>query len=326
MTKIIKDNIIQSLQRGGGISYYWSEIYNEMASDFEIYLVNDASWRRYSNIKDNLEAPHLVHSSYYRISKNRFAKNITTVHDFIYEYFTKGIRKRLHTYQKCHALSHSKGIICISENTKKDLLSLYPEYSDKEIVVIHNGFNTLDVVETEVGELSCEEEFYLFVGSRANYKNFHLAVKIAELSKVKLVIVGGGALTHSEVAALKNNITCFNHFLWVQDSELKWLYKNALALLYPSQYEGFGMPPLEAFYQGCFAFCLDTPSNREIYGEYMPLFTKEDPSSAIKFIKNSKKETESICRSSLYKKFNWEKCSKETKYFLEYNATIENLS
>ena len=178
MIKLIKDDIIGNLQKGGGISYYWAEIYRNLEAEFEVTAVTDTVWRRYYHIKDSLEMPHIVHSSYYRVSKNKNAQNITTVHDFVYEYFAKGFRQKLHSYQKQHAIRHSSGVICISENTKKDLLKIYPDFSDKDITVIYNGFNTLDVPEKKVHGLSSQEEFYLFVGSRANYKNFLFYLRI----------------------------------------------------------------------------------------------------------------------------------------------------
>jgi mannosyltransferase len=288
--------------------------------------VNDQLRRRYNNIKYSIDYPHLVHSSYYRVSTNKFAKNITTVHDFVYEYFVRGLRKSLHAYQKSYALQHSKGIICISENTKRDLLKLYPQFKNREIVTIHNGFNTLDIDPKRVDGLSPGEEFYLFVGSRAHYKNFYYAAYIANLSKVRLVIVGGGALTNQELKMLNRNKCLYHHLPWAEDCELKWLYQNSLVLLYPSQYEGFGMPPLEALYQGCFPFCLDTPSNQEIYGEYIPLCEDVNPSRAVDFIDTHLRKGAPVCRSALHKKFNWKKCSEETLQFFEYQNSSERVS
>ncbi|MDB4052633.1 glycosyltransferase [Octadecabacter sp.] len=318
MTKLIKDDIILRLQKGGGISFYWEEVYNGICEDFDILTVNDPFWRRYNNVRYSSDSPHLFHSSYYRVSTNKLAINITTVHDFVYEYFARGLRKSLHAYQKRYALENSKGIICISENTKKDLLKLYPQFASREIVTIYNGFNTLDIEPKRVTGIFPGEEFYLFVGSRAHYKNFFYAANIAKLSKIRLVIVGGGALTNLELKELTSNECSYYHLAWAEDCELKWLYKNALALLYPSQYEGFGMPPLEALYQGCFPFCLDTPSNQEIYGEYIPLCEVGNPSRAVDFIGTHLRKGAPVCRTALHKKFNWKKCSAETAQFLKY--------
>lgn len=65
--------------------------------------------------------------------------NITTVHDFTYEYFRKGLPKYIHTWQKGFAIKKSDGIICISEHTKKDLMGFYPEIEEFKIRVIYNG-------------------------------------------------------------------------------------------------------------------------------------------------------------------------------------------
>ena len=87
----------------------------------------------------NVNESFIFHSSYFRISSNPNAINITTVHDFTYEYFYHGLHKWIHCWQKYYAIRKSKYVVCISENTKKDLLNFLPDVDEKKIHVIYNG-------------------------------------------------------------------------------------------------------------------------------------------------------------------------------------------
>ena len=76
---------------------------------------------RFFNPQVTFKRKHIFISSYYRYSRNPNSINVTIVHDFTYEYYRKGMARWIHTLQKRNAIRHSKGVICISENTKKDL-------------------------------------------------------------------------------------------------------------------------------------------------------------------------------------------------------------
>ena len=96
--------------------------------------------KRYLNPSIKRCSPYIFHSSYYRLAKDRNAINITTVHDFMYELYRHDMKSNLHKIQKKRAVLGSDGVICISENTKKDLLRFYPEFN-KPITVIYNGYD-----------------------------------------------------------------------------------------------------------------------------------------------------------------------------------------
>jgi len=132
------DNIIFSLQKAGGVSDYWFELLkrfklngvqcfeldNDNVFSSQLNLITRRESRiplkilRYLPFQKNLPAYSIFHSSYYRVSLQKNIANVTTVHDFTYEYFTKGFRQKVHTWQKSFAIRHSAGIVCVSENTK----------------------------------------------------------------------------------------------------------------------------------------------------------------------------------------------------------------
>ena len=157
--KIVLDNIIYNLQRAGGISVYWYELTNRLLllekDEVEIYgKKNDNIFGRqlkvnmkvesklpnrcvrYLPFRKKLSPKSIFHSSYYRIALQEDVVNIVTVHDFIYERFRKGLPRWIHEFQKAFAVRRADGIICISENTKNDLLRYFPEIGEKRIKVI----------------------------------------------------------------------------------------------------------------------------------------------------------------------------------------------
>lgn len=227
---IIFDNIIFSLQKSGGISVVWYELLRRMSlancqfleydnaydnifrKELNIPLHNLSlkqskylSYNRYINpkaLRDSEGIP--FHSSYYRTMKG--CRNITTVHDFTYEYFVKGLKKKVHTWQKRRAILNSERVICVSQNTKNDLIRFCPEYNRDNIKVIYNGVSEdycqLSHIEPIQGIDYNSGEYLLYVGDRlAPYKQFPVAVEVARITHRPLVIVG------SHCCAMKKN--CF---------------------------------------------------------------------------------------------------------------------
>ena len=308
---IYKDNIINNLQSYGGIKYFWDSIYRNI-DNFEINdLYPKSKALRYMPLFYREKSPHLFHSSYYRFSLNKHAQNITTVHDFIYERYSSGLRRLAHSSQKEIALRNSQKIVCVSRTTLDDANLINFELDHTKVEVIYNGFNKFCLCDPEPVEENClfEYPFFIFVGGRTNYKNFPLAVELVRVNpEYFFVIVGGGDLKLDEKKMLKQHLGDRYLFLKdVKDAKLKWLYQNAECLLYPSEYEGFGMPPLEAMYQGCPAFCLDTKIAREIYGDFLPLFRGERLDMASDFLRAMLKTKIEFDKVEMERRFNWKK-------------------
>ena len=154
---VLLDNIIFSLQRVGGVSLVWSEHLKRIIEDRDLNLkcieydhknfFRDEITNDFENIiKERFKRPlfieryinpkpinfkGLFHSSYYRFVKDKKVCNVTTVHEFTYEYFRKGIPKLIHSYQKMNAINNSEKILCISEYTKSDLLRFNPKINEE---------------------------------------------------------------------------------------------------------------------------------------------------------------------------------------------------
>lgn len=303
--KIILDNLIFALQKSGGISVVWYELLSRlMKTEFETLYLNYQNenlfskelhfnkdnviktnnsfllaFKRYFNPCIKFNQPFIFHSSYYRTCDNPQAINITTVHDFTYEYYESGFRKFLHSWHKYKAIRHSDYIICISENTKKDLLKFLPDIDERKIRVIYNGVSGDYFRITNMPDLNLPygvNEYALFVGARNEYKNFKLAVQAIAKTELKLAIVGpplneGEKIFVEECLGNPQRYFCTGR---ISNSELNKLYNCAYALLYPSMYEGFGIPVIEAQKAGCPVIAYNASSIPEIIGN-TPLLLQE---------------------------------------------------
>lgn len=352
---IILDNIIFSLQNAGGISNYWYQLLRRLKDMEEITLdlfdddqTSSNIFRkemdlsafmrlgkspgivgRYTNPKfAHYKEKAIFHSSYYRFSRNPKHLNVTTVHDFTYEYFTSGIKLFAHTNQKRIALSHSQGIICVSENTKRDMLHFFPELASKQIKVIAHGvsdeFKVLPDTSRNKNKYFKGRPFLLYVGDRkAEYKNFELTVSASKESKYPLAILGGSPLSDKEVFFIKNKLGDENyiHFHGVSNEALNEFYNLAHCLVYPSSYEGFGLPLLEAQKAGCPIIAANTSSIPEVVGNTGILIDNILSSDIVKGILKlsdtgfrAQKVAEGIANAG---KFTWKKTFEETMAFYE---------
>ena len=342
--KIIYDNIIYSLQKAGGISTYWNELSSRLKKnklDITFYGFENenifgkdinqeieskiiSKFARYLPFLKKLPKNSIFHSSYYRVSNQKDIVNITTVHDFTYEYYRKGLAKYIHSLQKGRAINKSDGIICVSENTKKDLLKFYPNINDDKIKVIYNGVSNTFFQLTQPSnyltnnyEKLKNKKYILYVGDRKGYKNFDIAIKVFQkLNDFIFVIVGGGDLRDDEKELLQKE---YFHYQGISTKDLNILYNNAFCLLYPSSYEGFGIPILEAMKAGCPVVSTNISSIPEVAGDAGLLVDKVEVKEFVKAIlklENKEFRNEIISKGfEQAKKFSWDKCFEETLEF-----------
>ena len=339
--KVLIDNVVFYIQQRGGVSVVWREIINRILKEKSIHvkfleygktsnifrtgldidntkIINRNGWffpiKRYLNPKYEFNERFIFHSSYYRTCQNKNAINITTVHDFTYEMFFPFLKRTLHGWQKRRAIRNSDYVVCVSENTKKDCLKYIKGLDESKVKVIYNGVSKRYYPIEDKMSLQLpfpHQSYVMFVGDRTHYKNFNLVVDFWKKSNYNLVIVGS-PLNISE-QALFDDLGPDKKYVLLTDipnDRLNELYNGAFCLIYPSKYEGFGIPIIEAQKAGCPVIAYDASSIPEIMG-YKELLLHElsenEIQKKIKYIEDENNRRELTKAGINYvQKFTWD--------------------
>jgi len=267
--------------------------------------------------------PDILHETYFSI-KSTAPKNcptVVTVYDMIHEKFPSYFNRFDPTSTwKQKAVKRADHIICISESTRKDLLELFPALEAK-VSVVHLGFTTSPIVQLQSKN---SKPYLLYVGTRNGHKNFSLLLESLAssprlLSAFDLIAFGGGVFSRSELAQINRLGFQKTQIRQVGGSDdiLTSHYKNAAAFVYPSLYEGFGLPPLEAMAQSCAVVSSNTSSMPEVIGDAGEFF---DPTSmqqmaiAIENVvfSSSRKEELILKGKKRLELFTWNNCAENT--------------
>jgi glycosyltransferase involved in cell wall biosynthesis len=355
--RILYDHQIFSTQEYGGISRYYYELARRISEceecDVSIYaplyvnryIRNDDKYRiigfpipkipKTGKALIHFNAflcgmfpqkylPDIVHETYYakNSSAPANAKTILTVYDMIHERFKDILPSRDKTsLNKESAINRADHIICISENTKNDLIDMFNVRPDK-ITVIYLGY-TLGKKSSQ-GELKTSKPYILYVGDRLYYKNFIRLLQAYSHSpqlqnNFDLVCFGGGSFTNNEINQIKDLNIKMESLIHLSggDNILSALYSNAAVFVFPSLYEGFGIPPLEAMSFNCPVVCSNKSSIPEVAGdaaEYFDPYNIEEMMFSIESVVFSNEKRNILIEkgSKRIKLFSWEKCAQQT--------------
>ena len=264
--------------------------------------------------------PDIIHTTYFD-KKNFKSKNkiVVTVFDLIHEIFRKEYCYPDKYFPKKEMLDIADHIICISNSTKKDLMEYYNIPDDKISVI----YLATDFTLTK-NQSPLRDRYILYVGTRWKYKNFSALLEVMAkgrniLQKYKLVTFGGGEFSREEIDQIdKFNFDKTNILqLHGDDNLLKTLYRNAEFFIYPTKYEGFGIPLLESFSQKCPVLCSNISSLKEVAGDAATYFDPNNTQSILDGIKkitsNTEYKNKSIEKGLIkLKEFSWKRCALET--------------
>jgi glycosyltransferase involved in cell wall biosynthesis len=295
--RIIVDGVFFQLYKTG-IARVWSELLTEWVkigfSKHIIVLDRDETAPEIPGIRRVLIPPY----DYDKTDKDRemlqqicdaigadlfistyYTTPISTPSAFMaYDMVPEAIRADLNQpmwQEKHYGIRHASAYIAISENTAQDLVKFFPDISRESIVVapcgVDSSFSPADPKEVELFKMQygISKPYFLLVGGRKGNKNaiffFRAFSKLYSKQGFEIVCVGGDPQLEAEFRAYTpGNVV---HVLQLSDEELRFAYSGAVALIYPSKYEGFGLPVLEAMACGCPVITCANASIPEVAGD-----------------------------------------------------------
>ena len=281
-------------------------------------------------VKGNYDIYHQTH--YYPYAYKYLPKNVkavTTIHDLnfytIPEFYSVNSKTKEDMKISIEFADH---IITISNNSKKDIIK-YLGCPENKISVIYHGID-MEKFSQSYSMRGYDIPYILYVGARNKYKNFDGVIKAFSVLKDKYsdlkLYCAGISPNVSEIELLTTyNIKNDVFFFQCSDQDLIELYRHALLFVFPSYYEGFGLPILESMAAGCPVVLSNTSCFPEIAGNAGINFNPYDVDSMINAIDsviiNSDVRNQMIRAGKEHvKKFSWEKCAQE--HIKVYNSLL----
>ena len=267
----------------------------------------------------------IIHETYYSpVPVGRGKTRVVTVYDMIHELFPAEFKHDPGTsLAKKAAVTRADHVICISESTRHDLVTILGVDPTKTSV-IHLGHSFVSLENpSSPGQGKPVRPYLLYVGHRGGYKNFSSFCQAYADSpylrkEFDIVAFGGPPLQGAENVFLEGlGIRKNVHQLSGNDRLLASYYQGAALFVYPSQYEGFGIPPLEAMHFGCPIACSNTSSIPEVVGNAGVYFDPSSPESIRSALEHVLEDD--TLRAELIVNgakrvgmFSWQRCSEQT--------------
>lgn len=325
MKKILYDNQMFTLQRFGGVTRYFADLmYNLPQGEFvadmpmrycenhyvtetyghkydtisfpsnyrirrQIYMLTNKhiSWKAIKFNDFDIFHPTYFHPYFLKSVKRRQKPFVLTVHDMTFERYPQDVLIYDRTIpNKRRLIAEADHIIAVSENTKRDIVELIGTDPSK-ISVVHHGYRPVQECAPQLFD-----RYVLYVGERKGYKNFlpwlSAIRSIFNLDPNLKIVCTGSPFTASEQKLFaKWNISDRLVHVAANDAQMASLYRHALCFVFPSHYEGFGIPILEAFSNGC-PVCLSNASCfPEVAGDAAIFFNPNDAQSMLDTLKET---------------------------------------
>lgn len=351
--KIFYDHLIFSLQKYGGVSKYFCELINcipheqwlapilfsdneylnalKIIKQRQIFGLGNFRGRTrlhielgkfytiYKAMTKEFDIYHQTHFDNFLFPFIKNKKIVTTFHDTVFSQIPpKGSYWRNITQRQQVAIRRADKVIAISKNTKNDLLKFF-SVDENKVTVIYHGINKTPLLLPS--ERIVDYPYILYVGTREKQKNWSNFVKaFSLLAKKELdirLLCTGKTFSVSEKELLKDlDILDKTFAISASEKIMAQLYRDAEMFVFPSYYEGFGMPILEAMVYGCPVVLSNTSCFPEIAGEagcYFDPLNIEDIAYKMKIMLSDKelKKRHIGLGKKLLENFSWEKCAQE---------------
>ena len=249
------------------------------------------------------------------------SKRIVTIHDMIPEILPKTRRRLDLLTQKGKYIREADHIICVSAATRNDLLRLFPEIQ-APVTVVHHGVDPI-FTPNVAKWTDLPESYVLFVGNRGQYKDASVLMKafalfVREFPETTLLFVGGGPFTSSEQSLLNSlGIAGKTQHRVLPDAEMSSAYGNAMFTVFPSRFEGFGLPALESMACGTPTILANATSLPEVGGTAAEYFTPGDHlelAQMMQTLASDPKRQAQLAELGIIQaaQFSWERCASET--------------
>ncbi len=352
--RVAFDEQIFAIQEFGGISRMFAELAKQFISDPRIgvdlvplnsrvinhYVLDNPELAQALNVrsaghsyaalmtyftkmrpKGNVD---VIHNTFYLphgLAGYPGAKRVVTVHDMIPELLPRTRRRLDFLTLKKRYVKTADHVICVSEATRSDLLRTYGDIK-APISVVHHGVDPI-FTPGNARPAALPENYILFVGNRGQYKDARVLLKsFSELLKqgsdLELVFVGGGAFTPDETREMEGmGIARRTHQFSLPDTEMAGAYGNAQVTVFPSRFEGFGLPALEAMACGSPTVLARATSLPEVGGDAALYFAPGDAAgltARLSEISNSSTLQQELTTAGLAraKEFNWHRSAEQT--------------
>jgi glycosyltransferase involved in cell wall biosynthesis len=273
-----------------------------------------------------MSRPSLIHRTYYEpLPRVGDVPVVLSVFDMIHEIFPENFATDDAVIRsKRGSVNEADHLICISHSTANDLIRLF-DVPRSKISITYLGYSDVFARLAPQGESSPHARPYLlYVGQRNGYKNFDTALRAYAASRplretFDLVVFGGPALSAEEHVLIASLSLRPGSVVRMSgsDNDLARVYRHAQAFVYPSKYEGFGIPPLEAMSSGCVVASSNASSIPEVVGDAAVTFEPSD-------IDDTRLALERACFDDATRKqllaaggervreFTWDRCARET--------------
>ena len=346
--KIIYDHQLFSNQNFGGPSRYFTELIIELIKiksepvilssinnniflksipskfkkefflSFKKNILTNNFYNFFSKYYFNKLNYDLYHLTYYDLCFSDKKPKVITVYDLIHEKFNQEFNFK--EFPKREIFKKIDYFFFISHNTKNDLIEYY-NIDENKISVTYLA-SSIKASKKNLKFIS--KPFLLYVGSRKRYKNFRLLLKAySKLDKIKndfdIICFGGGKFLKEEINYIRELSIKIESIRQIDgtDEMLSNLYLNATVLIYPSKYEGFGIPILEAMSLGCPVISSNVSSLPEVYGDAALGFSPNSSDELINCINEvlfDKFQREKLIEKGFKRNnlFSWKKCAQQT--------------